>query len=124
MQVDCTMNISDLLNMFKKAKILDEDRLTLEEFLDVIEKYHTSGDGSKLSEKLNHTNFKLYMKANPDLLKIHQDMAHRREYLAKCAEAEKEGQDVHSIPVVDEIQDDVRKEREESETATAMANWE
>jgi hypothetical protein len=44
------MNISDLLNMFKKAKILDEDRLTLKEFLDVIEKYHTSCDGSKLSE--------------------------------------------------------------------------
>jgi hypothetical protein len=44
------MNVSDLINMFRKAKILDEDRLTLKEFLDVVEKFHTAGDGQKLCE--------------------------------------------------------------------------
>lgn len=124
MQVDCTMNVSDLINMFRKAKILDEDRLTLKEFLDVVEKFHTAGDGQKLCEKFHCNNFKAYLKANPELLKINLDMTTRREYLVKCAEAEKEGQDVSAIPVVDEIPDEVRKEREESETAAARAHWE
>jgi hypothetical protein len=51
-------------------------------------------------------------------------MATRREYLVKCSEAEKEGQDVSAIPVVDEIPDEVRKEREKPETAVARADWE
>ena len=124
MQVDFTMSVSDLLNMFRKAKILDEERLTLQELLDVVEKFHTSGDGSKLSEKLNCNNFKSYLKAQPDLLKINKDIAARRDYLAKCAEAEKEGQEVSEIPVVDEIPDEVRREREESETAALRHSWE
>ena len=118
------MNVADLINMFKKAKILDGEKLCLKEFLNVVEKYHTSGEGTRLCEKLNINNFKAFLKANPELLKINVDLAARKEYLAQCAEAEKDGVDASSIPVVDEIPDDVRKEREESETAAALEQWE
>ncbi len=52
-------------------------------------------------------------------------MAARREYLARCAEAEKEGRDAAEVaPVVEEIPEDVRREREEAETGEAQACWE
>jgi hypothetical protein len=31
--------------MFKKAKILDTDRITTREFIEIIEKYHANGQG-------------------------------------------------------------------------------
>ncbi len=70
MQVDFTMSVGDLINMFRKAKILDEDRLTLREFLDVVEKFHTAGDGAKIAERLNCANFKAHLRAHPELLQI------------------------------------------------------
>jgi hypothetical protein len=51
--------------MFKKAKILDTDRISTPEFIEIIEKYHASGSGLKLSEKLSDASFKSYIKANP-----------------------------------------------------------
>lgn len=51
--------------MFKKAKILDTDRITTREFIEIIEKYHANGQGQKLEEKLSEQSFKTYVKANP-----------------------------------------------------------
>jgi hypothetical protein len=60
--------------MFKKAKILDTDRITTREFIEIIEKYHANGQGQKLEEKLSEQSFKSYVKANPSLLKINRDI--------------------------------------------------
>ena len=48
-----TITISDLINLMKKAKILDSERLNIVELIEVIEKYHAKDAGHKLSEKLN-----------------------------------------------------------------------
>lgn len=123
MQSDRTLTVADMINMFKKAKILDfDDRITLPDFLDVVEKYHTHGTGGKLSEKLTDANFKAFLKANPETLKINVEVAARREYLAKVADAEKEGTTC-DLPEVAEIPEDVRREREETETAEAHTQW-
>jgi hypothetical protein len=50
--------------MFFKAKILDSDRISTSDFIDIIEKYHANGSGNKLSEKLSDACFKAYLKAN------------------------------------------------------------
>jgi len=54
--------------MFKKAKILDTDRISTSEFIEIVEKYHASGSGLKLSEKLSDASFKAYLKTNPSSL--------------------------------------------------------
>jgi hypothetical protein len=38
--------------MFKKAKLLEDDRITMVDFISVIEKYHSNGSNLKLTEKL------------------------------------------------------------------------
>lgn len=70
MQVDFTMSVADLINMFRKAKILDTERLSMEEFIDVVERFHTAGSNKRLSEKLAEEKFKAYLRAHADTLKI------------------------------------------------------
>lgn len=124
MQSDKTITVGDLINMFTKANLLQDDKLTLIELLSVVEKYHASCDGVRLSEKLADEHFKAHLKSNSAMLKINCEVAARREYMAKCAEAEKEGRDVAEVePVVDEIPEDVRREREEQETAELREKW-
>lgn len=60
--------------MFKKAKILDTERITTREFIEIIEKYHANGQGQKLEEKLSDSSFKSYIKSNPTLLKINREI--------------------------------------------------
>jgi len=40
------------MNIMRKAKILDTDRLNTVELIEVIEKYHANESGQKLHEKL------------------------------------------------------------------------
>jgi hypothetical protein len=108
----------------KKAKILDTERLNVVELIEVIEKYHAKDTGNKLHEKLNEQNFRSYLKANPGALKINVDLQARKEYLAKVEEAKKANENPADVkPVVEEIEDDVRRHREESETAELHKKW-
>lgn len=38
--------------MLKKAKILTDDRLSIVDLIEIVEKYHANGSNSKLLEKL------------------------------------------------------------------------
>jgi hypothetical protein len=67
------MSITELMNLLKKAKLLEVDRLSTIDFIDIVEKYHTSGSRQKLSEKISDEQFKIYIKANPQLLKVNVD---------------------------------------------------
>lgn len=53
LQSDYTLSITDLINMFKKAKLLEDDRINMVDFISVIEKYHSNGSNLKLTEKLS-----------------------------------------------------------------------
>ena len=117
--------------MFRKARILDTDRLSLKEFIDVIERYHTPGQDKKLSERLSEDKFKLYLKQNPDLLAINREVTARRQWQNEVSALEKGEKTLEEIkelmadkPEPREISDDERKEREASETADCHVKWE
>ena len=74
MSRDETLSIGDLLNMFKKAKILDTDRISTSEFIEIVEKYHAKGDGQRLCEKLSEESFKTFVAENPTLLPINREL--------------------------------------------------
>ena len=112
------------MNMMKKAKILDTDRLSIVEFLEVVEKYHANDTGHRLSEKLSENNFRAYLKAHPKALKINVEVQARKDYLAKVEEAKKANENPADVkPVVNEIEEDVRRHREETETAELQKWW-
>jgi hypothetical protein len=112
------------MNMMKKAKILDTDKLSIIELIEVVEKYHANDTGNKLGEKLAEINFRAYLKANPRALKINVDIQARKDYLAKVEEAKKANENSADIkPVIEEIEDDVRRQREETETAELHKKW-
>lgn len=120
-----------MINMFRKARILDTDRLSLKEFIDVIERYHTTGSDKKLSEKLCEDKFKTYLRKNPELLAINREVMARKQWTAECAALEKDGKTPEEIkelmadkPEPREISDDERKEREQTETAELHSKWE
>jgi len=87
-----TLTISDLINMFKKAKILDTDRISISDFIEIVEKYHAIGSGLKLQEKLSDASFKAYIKANQMTLAVNRDLAVLKEYFAKIEEAKRLGE--------------------------------
>jgi hypothetical protein len=75
LQRDCTLTVADLINMFKKAKILDTDRINICDFIDIVEKYHANGQGNKLSDRLSDAAFKQYCKDNAAMFNINQEVA-------------------------------------------------
>lgn len=110
------------MNMMKKAKILDTDKLSIIELIEVVEKYYENGN--KLHEKLSETNFKAYVKANPKALKINVDLQARKEYISRVEDAKKANENPADVkPVVEEIEEDVRRHREETETADLHKKW-
>jgi hypothetical protein len=123
LQSDDTLSVTDLINMFKKAKLLEDDRITMVDFISVIEKYHSNGSNLKLTEKLSEAQFKTYLKANPKLIKINAEIQAYKDYRAKVAECEKDGKPTNDIPVVREMTEEERKHREDTETADAMKDW-
>jgi hypothetical protein len=56
--------------MFKKAKILDTDRINICDFIEIVEKYHANSQGTKLSDKLSDAAFKQYCKDNTAMFNI------------------------------------------------------
>jgi hypothetical protein len=124
LQKDVTITISDLMNMMKKAKILDTDRLSIVELIEVVEKYQANDTGHRLSEKLSETNFRGYLKSNPKALKINVEVQARKDYLNRVEEAKKANENPADVkPVVEEIEDDLRRHREETETEELHKWW-
>lgn len=92
--------------------------------IEVIEKYHANDTGHRLSEKLSEQNFKTYLKQNPKALKINVEVQARKEYLIRVEEAKKANENPADVkPVVDEIEDEVRRHREEFETVELHKWW-
>lgn len=60
--------------MFTKAKILNTDRISTSDFVEICEKYHASGKGIKLNEKLSEQAFRTYIKTNPNVLAINREI--------------------------------------------------
>ena len=83
LQKDVTLSVADLINMFKKAKILYNDRISIIDFIEIVERYHANGTGAKLNEKLSEISFKAYIKANPNCLKINREILAINEHNAR-----------------------------------------
>ncbi len=60
--------------MFTKANILNTHKISIQDFIEIAEKYHASGNRIKLSEKLSDQAFKAHLKANPLLLAINREI--------------------------------------------------
>lgn len=108
--------------MFKKAKILDADRISTPDFIDIVEKYHANGQGIKLCDKLSDASFKSYCKANSSDFKIHRDIDEINIHNAKIDEAKRFGleteETVRELPSEEEI-----KERLDTETVELHVKW-
>lgn len=108
--------------MFKKAKILDNDRISTPDFIDIVEKYHANGQGVKLCDKLSDTSFKNYCKAHSSDFKINCEIDDINFHNAKIEEAKRFGQEteeiVKELPSEEEI-----KERLDAETVELHVKW-
>lgn len=113
--------------------------VSTEEVVAIIERYYQPG--SRLCDKLTDDKFTIYVKENPLLLPVNQEIKARKERMdarqAKIEEIERMKAEVAAMeedaekPVIDEtvpdeepeMEDDVRRERLESETVTLQADW-
>ena len=130
---DITLEVAELLNLLQKSKLIDAptSHVTTEEVIAMIERYYSPG--TRLQDKLTEEKFSAYVRENPLLLPVNQEieawkvrMAQRQ---AKIEEIEKKKAEVAAMdedaekPVIDEevpdeepeMEDDVRRERIESE---------
>lgn len=122
LQKDETLSIGDLLNMFRKAKILDTNKISTQDFIAIVEKYHASGDGLKLTEKLSNDNFKAYIQANPNMLKINTEV---QEILANNEEIESQKKIgvASEKELIEPLTEDYIKERTAAESAELYEPW-
>jgi hypothetical protein len=108
--------------MFKKAKILDADRISTPDFIDIVEKYHSNGQGIKLFDKLSDASFKTYCKANSSIFEVNREIDEINAHNAKIEEAKRFGQEndevVRELPSEEEI-----KERIDGETVELHVKW-
>lgn len=109
LQKDNTLSVADLLNMFKKAKILDTNKISTPDFINIVEKYHANGQGIKLSDKLSDASFKQYCKDNADMFKINQEVTKTIAHNAQIEETKRFGQDTEleerELPSEEEIKE-------------------
>ena len=122
LQKDETLSIGDLLNMFRKAKILDTNKISTQDFIAIVEKYHASGDGLKLTEKLSNDNFKAYIQANPSMLRINTEV---QEILANNEEIEAQKK-IGVVPekeLIEPLTDEYIRERTAAESAELYEPW-
>lgn len=130
LQKDATLTVGDLLNMFYKAKILDSDRISTSDFIDIIEKYHANGSGAKLSEKLSDACFRTYLKANACTMQINIDceaiMKHNaacEDHNSKIASQQEQENPPQPMELKECISEEDIKSRTESETAEMQSDW-
>ena len=81
MTEDVTLEVADAINMFQKAKIIDGTLVTIEAFVQILERYYTPG--TRLEDKLDQKNFDEYLAANPLILPVNQDIKSRNERMAE-----------------------------------------
>lgn len=138
---DITLEISELLNLLQKSKLIDTPgaHLTTEEVVQIIERYYSPG--SRLQDKLTDDKFVKYVQKNPLLLPVNQEIKARNERMAarqaKIEEIERKKAEIAAMeddaekPEIDEtvpgeepeMDEDVRKERTETETVTLKGDW-
>jgi len=127
---DASLTVGDLVNMFRKAKILDTDRISMCDFIDIVEKYHANGSGQKLCEKLSKQCFEAYAKANAHEMQINKDIDAINKHNAvaeahneKCAQQQEsenppQPMELKELPSEDEV-----RERTDAETQQMHADW-
>ena len=76
-----TLEVAEAINMFQKSKIIDGTLVTIEAFVQILERYYTPG--SRLQDKLDPKNFEDYLAANPLILPVNQDIKSRNERMAE-----------------------------------------
>lgn len=71
---DITLEVTELLNLFQKSKLIDapSSHVTTEEVISIIERYYTPG--TRLNDKLTEDKFSTYVKENPLLLPVNQEI--------------------------------------------------
>lgn len=74
LQKDATLTVADVLNLFRKAKVLETNRISTQDFIEIVEKYHANGSGKKLVDKLSEKCLKSFMQANTGSLQINIDI--------------------------------------------------
>jgi hypothetical protein len=79
---DITLEVAELLNLFQKSKLIDAptSHVTTEELIDIIERYYTPG--TRLSDKLTDDKFQSYVRENPLLLPVNQEIEEWKERMA------------------------------------------
>jgi len=127
---DATLTVGDLLNMFKKAKILDTERISTADFIEIVEKYHANGSGQKLCEKLSKQCFESYYKANAADMQINREIEEINNYNQQAMEHNEkcqQQQDAENPPQPMELkvlpEEDEVRERTEQEMAQMQADW-
>ena len=138
---DITLEVAEILNLFQKSKLIDSpnSHVTTEELIGIMERYYTPG--TRLQDKLTEDKFTAYIKGNPLLLPVNQDIQSWKERMAarqaKIEEIERKKAEVAAMeedaekPVIDEevpdeepeMADEVRKERTETETVEMGVTW-
>ena len=111
--------------------------MTTEQFIQILERYYTPG--TRLEDKLDKQNFDKHLAANPLILPVNREIKARNERMAererkiedlekrKAAAAAAEAEEGEAPVVEDEtipdeepeMDDEVRKEREETEKVEA-----
>ena len=75
---DTTLEIDELLDMLKKANLLDgKTELKLEDVIFMVERYYDPKN--TLKTKLDQDKFDAYVAANPMLLRVNQEAAAKEE---------------------------------------------
>lgn len=128
MHKDATLTVGDLFNMFKKAKILDSDRISTADFIEIIEKYHANGNGQKLCEKLSEQQFRNHLKANAASMEINIELDRLNQLnreaeefndkLKQSGDTETEPKQLQELPSEEEV-----KARTEAETTEMHRKW-
>ena len=95
-----TLEVDDIISLFKKMELLDGHNLKLEDLIGAVEKYYSPE--TKLQAKLQPEQFQAFIKGNANFLKSQQQK--------KRAETEKEEEDHGET-------EEQKRHREESEMA-------
>lgn len=140
-RLDVTLKVDELLDMLRKANLLDGKTtdLELEEVIHMIEKYYDPA--TTLKDKLKQERFDDYAKANPMLLKVNQEAAARKEREEQARrdaeqrrvegqedgeqneEAEAQAENDGEGQEAEEVDEEALRAREEAELAELQASW-
>jgi len=83
LQEDITLDLSELINLFSKAKLIGskQNYLLTEDLIQIVERYYAPD--KTLAAKLNEAKFQEYARKNPMLLKVNQEIEARKQRVAQ-----------------------------------------